>query len=684
MPSVQAGQLLAGKYLIEKRLGEGGMGFVLAARHTILNQRVAIKLMHPEHAESEEAVARFVREGQSAARLRSQHVGRVLDVGQLETGIPFLVMDFLDGSDLSEVVDKRGPLPVTNAVLFLLQACEAVAEAHTLGIVHRDLKPANLFLTTDAYGKPMVKVLDFGISKVLSGFGAESIRTPTLTATKAVMGSPMYMPPEQMVSTRSADARSDIWALGAILYELLTAEHPWRGESLQEICIRIGTDPAPSARARRGEVPLELDRCILHCLEKKPEQRYQRVTELARDLAPFGGPNARNLLERIDHLGGGMASSPPRSPADALGDPTEWAPYGTEPPRHVDPTRRATSPESNTTAPLNGAWVPPAPARMPRHPETRRKKWWPFVGALCALVAAAGVLLGRGQLERSRTRALANSLPLPVQSTVAPTAAPSSTASIVKRSRMLKIVGGTFSMGSNDGDADERPVHKVILGNFEVDETEVTVEQYRACARAGGCPPAPTTATPSASDPQQRLWSQFCNSARSGREKHPVNCVDWDQATQYCKWAEKRLPTEEEWEYAVRGTDGRTYSWGNDPPTPQLLNACGSECAEVGRSLGVVWKALYPGNDGYPDTAPVASYASGRTPSGLYDMAGNVWEWTASQYCNSYAKGRKCTDSRVVRGGGWLNIFPGTVRAAKRLSDVPSRRSILLGFRCVR
>ncbi|HTB76104.1 MAG TPA: serine/threonine-protein kinase [Polyangiaceae bacterium] len=213
---VRQGDILARKYRVERVLGAGGMGVVVAACHLQLHQKVAIKFLLPEALSNAEAVERFAREARAAVKITSEHVARVIDVGTLDTGAPYMVMEFLEGHDLAQWVRLRGSLLLEQAVDFVLQACEALAEAHALGIVHRDLKPANLFIVRGADALHAVKVLDFGISKAA---GLEV----ALTRTAAVMGSPLYMSPEQMAASRNVDARTNIWAMGIVLYELLTS-----------------------------------------------------------------------------------------------------------------------------------------------------------------------------------------------------------------------------------------------------------------------------------------------------------------------------------------------------------------------------------------------------------------------------------------------------------------------------
>jgi eukaryotic-like serine/threonine-protein kinase len=305
---VQQGQILAGKYRVEQVLGQGGMGVVLAARHVNLGERVAVKLMRHWAAAHPEAVARFVREARAAARLESAHVARVSDVGILDDLRPYMVMEYLDGMDLERLLESTGQLDPRDTVDYVLQAAEALAEAHSLGIVHRDLKPSNLFLTRRRDRTPHVKVLDFGISKVAETSlpGGDHV-----TTTSALMGSPLYMSPEQMMSSRDVDGRSDIWSLGVVMYELLSGSPPFVAPTLPQVCsLVLQSTPAP-LRSRRADVPVALAAVVERCLAKSPSARYQSIAELAVALEPLAGPYGRASAERISLLSGAGAPEAP-------------------------------------------------------------------------------------------------------------------------------------------------------------------------------------------------------------------------------------------------------------------------------------------------------------------------------------------------------------------------------------
>lgn len=303
---VLPGQILAGKFRIEQVLGRGGMGVVVAATHIQLEERVAIKFLLPEALKNAEAVRRFEREARAAVKIKSEHVARVTDVGQLETGSPYMVMEYLSGMDLGQYLERHGALTVTESADYLLQACDAIAEAHSMGIVHRDLKPANLFRIVRSDGTPSIKVLDFGISKVAAD--------NSMTMTSSMMGSPYYMSPEQMTSSKTVDHRTDIWALGVILYELLTGKVPYGGDTVPEVCAQVLTNPPPNPAELNSDVPPELTAVIARCLSKQREGRFDDVAAFAMALVPFGSENASFVAARISRvLGVTQTVSPSRA-----------------------------------------------------------------------------------------------------------------------------------------------------------------------------------------------------------------------------------------------------------------------------------------------------------------------------------------------------------------------------------
>jgi len=283
---VNVGAIIADKYRVERVLGVGGMGMVVAATHLDLGQQVAIKVMLPHALGNANAVARFLHEAQAVARLRSEHVCRVFDLGTYD-GAPFIVMEMLAGQDLAQILERNGALPLNDVVDCLIQVLDALADAHACGIVHRDLKPSNVFVTTASDGSALVKLLDFGVSKSSTGS----------TRTGEMMGTPAYMAPEQMQSTRNVDPRADLWALGVIGYEAMTGRNPFDAETLPGMCIRVMTHEPPALPGAFGAV-------VMRCLAKAPEARYANAAELAEALAPFGSPAASQLAQKIVRASG--------------------------------------------------------------------------------------------------------------------------------------------------------------------------------------------------------------------------------------------------------------------------------------------------------------------------------------------------------------------------------------------
>jgi serine/threonine protein kinase len=356
--SVVEGQIIGERYRVGAVLGEGGMGVVCSATHVLLGTAVAIKLVHADLLDDAEAVQRFVNEARTTASLKGEHIARVFDVGQLETGEPYLVMEQLDGVGLDEYLRQRGPLSQAEAVDIVLQACEGLAEAHAVSLVHRDVKPANLFLARRPDGLFKLKILDFGISKRLASKATRNLTNPGKS-----LGSPWYMSPEQMLSASLVDQRADVWSLGVLLFELLTNRYPFDGDNVPQVCAAVLTAPAPSLIGIRPDIAPELESVVLACLEKQPEKRISSVTELALSLQPFASAPVPNALSLT------------------LAEPAPIASESTAQGRLV-PAEPLTL---GTLAPIIELRTAPVPPAQPA-----QSNWLTTVALACLLVAVAG------------------------------------------------------------------------------------------------------------------------------------------------------------------------------------------------------------------------------------------------------------------------------------------------------
>jgi eukaryotic-like serine/threonine-protein kinase len=432
------GQVLVGKYVVEHVVGAGAMAIVVSALHKQLDTRVAIKFLRPEMLSKSDLVSRFRREGRAAAKIRSKHVARVFDVGELEDGTPFIVMEYLEGHNLAQVLEERGPMPVGETIGYALQVCEALAGAHALGIVHRDIKPANIFLHSDGEAD-CVKLLDFGISKAVPGAGGNDL---SLTQTVSLMGSPLYMSPEQLRETRIADARSDIWALGVVVYELLTGEVAFNAESITKLTATILEGSPKPICAFRPDVPAELESVIHRCLAKDMALRYQAVTDLARDLMPFASDDARGAAERSPLLrsptgvplpAGGAPLRSPLPPASGQVSKGGGVVVATSYESASRISLSPTLPSSAATTPARSTFSRSVPAgeaaeggdaaeggeRRPEPPLASKAPAAPW-GRFVALGLGALVVLGGGYTVWSLTRQSTTAHPAPAPDASAP------------------------------------------------------------------------------------------------------------------------------------------------------------------------------------------------------------------------------------------------------------------------
>ena len=382
---IVVGTVFQNKYRVDSILGQGGMGVVAACTHLQLNERVAIKMLRKDALLDEEAIERFTREARAAARLKSEYVARVTDTGLFD-GVPYMVMEFLEGLDLGQLLDQRGTLPVPWACELTLQTAEALAEAHSLGIVHRDVKPTNLFVTWRPDGSALVKVLDFGISKTAAGTDMQ------LTQTQSLLGTPAYMSPEQMRSARLVDSRSDIWSLGSVLYELIEGRRPFEADSFSEMCVKVAVDaPAPMTLA-----PPALQHVLLKCLAKVPEQRYATMADLGADLVQFVQDQhqgqrlverMRRVLRRSGHTLDGETSGR-ATPFDPASDPAipQWDVKSQPFARPMISTGSAPVARPDPSRPMLAA-APPSTAMEAVRP--KRRGW--LVASALGLTIGSGV-----------------------------------------------------------------------------------------------------------------------------------------------------------------------------------------------------------------------------------------------------------------------------------------------------
>jgi formylglycine-generating enzyme required for sulfatase activity len=624
---LREGVVIAGKLRLSRPLGQGGMGVVWAAHHEALDTDVAVKLIRPERVGADPAlVARFEREAKTTARIAHPHVVRVMDYGTVDGVVPYIVMELLDGFSLAELIASGGRLSLSTAVVLVRQVGSALESAHERGIVHRDIKPHNVFILHESPGEPLfVKVLDFGIAKML-GDSQVPGGSHTLTETGAIIGSPPYMSPEQIEGRKDVDLRSDLWSLAVIVYESLTGRAPFSGTSFVTVGAAVLEGKYRPATELRPGLPRAIDDWFAKALSVDPETRFQSAREM------------------IDALAEIAASRPDDAPESAA-------------PRPSQPSAFATTLEA--AAPVAGRTLSHAPIAEKRAARPRRRR--------AALIAGAAGVAIAGALALTALAGTRGSARCPAG--------------------MQRIEGAKFRMGSaaeGETPSDETPPREVALEPFCLDVTEVTVGDYAACT---SCEPLSSSVQGEGLTPNAiGFWSQFCN--RRDAEDHPVNCIDWARASAFCEASGKRLPSEAEWELAARGERGSTYPWGEAAPSGERVNACGAECSRMlserlekaGRGP---WPSMYPGDDTFSATAPVGKRTAGATELGVFDLAGNVWEWTSSHYCRYDEP--ECGDSRrVIRGGGWDTVESQDVRSARRLPSAPSARSWSVGFRCAK
>ncbi len=646
-PEVFVGLVLDKKYRLDKEIGRGGMGAVYRATHLMMDSPVAVKLLNRNLVDDEQAVERFRREARAAARIRHPNAVSVTDFGVSQNGIVYLVMEYLEGSDLGTRLRQDKILSPDNAVRIIVQVCAAVAKAHSRGVIHRDLKPENVWLLIDDdSGEERVKVLDFGIAKLKS----QEKTIANLTQSGTIVGTPQYMSPEQ-ARGEDLDPRSDIYSLGVMLYEMLSGKRPIDGANPMSVAVRQSTEIPEPLRSVNPRLPPQIEGVVMRALEKDRAKRQESAAELAKQLL-VAMESAGGATLRIPHTAlpesMELAADPDISVSPEASFPPDlrFAPRLTTPIPHPDAMNPSDPRLVRTPVPSNPVYHPSAPSwsGIGTPPPQNAVRYVTLVAAAVALVvvavAAATVayLVIQNRSVRPDDRSVNGGDP-----GAQPAAAPAFPEG------MVLVRGGKFLMGTNvKGAEDEaKPAHEVSVETFLLDATEVTNEQYKQFVRMTRHPP-----------PSHWTGGEI----PAGEGQLPVYNVSWDDAHAYADWAGKRLPTEAEWEYAARGAGSRKYPWG-DEWSPKLSNS-----QEDARSEPVA----------------VRSYPDGVSWAGAYDMAGNVSEWVADDYKPfAGSKAAPQPNCKIFKGGAF-NLTRDELALWSRYADLPATKLEYIGFRCAK
>ncbi|MDY0001660.1 MAG: bifunctional serine/threonine-protein kinase/formylglycine-generating enzyme family protein [Polyangia bacterium] len=676
-------------YQIVRIVGEGGMGKVYEARHVRLSKRYAIKILHPQFNSNPETIARFRREAEAATSIGQENILDVIDFNETPQGVYYIVTEFLDGRSLSRALAEDGIMKIPRCLTILHQVTRALAAAHRNAIVHRDLKPENIFLVRRFDSDDFVKVLDFGISKMRSG-------GDRLTQTGQIIGTPHYMSPEQAQGELNLDHRSDIYSLGAIMYEMFTGRLPYRGDSVQQILVKLLTEELPPPSVQRPDLPSDIEQVILRCMARDPAARYQSMDEVDQALiglwSAYAGADGATTGQSI-----GLSSSPDHAPPPRSAPPSQvngaLAPTFQSSPGLLGQAEGPTSspgfaPSTGPMGPPTGGWgsagrSTPSPVGQHVTANLGPKRGAPVALILVLLLLGLGggggalwyfalrsetkkapenkapdKVLGRGQTEPGR-QVVRRADPMePVERKDPGAEPPRVPRPAAAPEGMVLVKGGSFTQGRAKGHKYEIPeIRGVTVEDFYLDETEVTRDAYAAYLAKEG----------------KDLRSPFKErrSPPPGTGELPVTDITWEESAAFCKARGARLPTEAEWEYAARGeSHDKLHPWGDtfDPAK-------------------AVCSVKAP--------AKLQPARSGEAHGGFYHLIGNVWEWVSTEAKpypgNTEFKGVVGTQY-VIRGGGGDSKEPRELTATFRLFNYgqtnPKTKKLAtyewLGFRCAR
>ena len=691
------------RYRVIERLGQGGMAVVYKAYDTRLERDVALKLIRTESIPQDQhdrLLKRFEREAKAQARFAHPHIVPAYDYGEFDA-TPYMVLAYLAGGTLKERMS--GVMPIPEALELVIAISDAVAYAHSMGVLHRDIKPSNILFSQEDV--PMLT--DFGIAKMLETTDV------TLTGTGLGVGTPEYMAPEQWQG-RALEA-SDQYALGVLLYELLTGEKPYTAETPLAVALKVMNDPLTPPKDLNPAIPEGVEKLLYKALARYPQDRYE-------DIATFQMVLKKQLEKEADQAGENEATILPKSQT-----------------AKEEPQSEAATVDELASTPVESLpdWQEGGQGQPAKSEERRvngQPVWvlWTAAAVLAVVLMAGGMALmardGRGSLlqaaaepteeavaqveaplstatEQLSPTAIETPLPLSTETpepTLTPTIEPtlgigSTKVNPVDGALLVYVPEGEFMRGSDEDTEtypNAAPAHPVYLDAYWIHQTEVTNAQYVKFLNDHGDFDKDgnrLVLTLAQAQESSDAWAEMQDrepfepanqdhyrigiidgvwKVKHGADDYPVVFVSWYGADAYCQWAGGRLPTEAEWEKAARGTDGRTYPWGDEWPP-----LYGNFSDESARSSLSHWRGIEGYNDGYVVTAPVAN--SGMNELGIYGVAGNVWEWTADWH-NPDLKTFK-----VRKGGSWDFDPRESLRIAARGLDRPGSRYETIGFRVV-